>query len=355
MYCSHCGSELVEKHTCGRVRPVCLACGRVAYRQLKVGAGALIVRDGSLLLVQRAPDVDAFPGAWNLPSGYCEAEESPPSAAARETREETGLEVEVGGLVDAYFFDDDPRGNGLLLVYEAQAVGGVLQADGHEAVTLGYFPPDRLPVPLCGGGHDQAIEAWRARALDRWQPGEPLRYCPHCTHPLEQRFAFDRLRPVCPVCGFVHFRELKVGVSVLVEREGRLLLVQRAIEPGRGKWALPSGFVEWDESPEEAAVRECHEETCLGVTPTGLLDVQHYTDDFRGPGVNLVYGAAVTGGVLQACDDASAARFFAPAELPGSTEVAFRGHLHLLEQWRVSCLERDAQLGWEARNDNDSD
>jgi ADP-ribose pyrophosphatase YjhB (NUDIX family) len=310
----------------------------VAYRQLKVGAGVLLERKGELLLVQRGPAMEAFPGAWNLPSGYCEADELPPVAAAREAAEETGLEVRVGSLVDVYAFDDDPRGNGLLLVYEAEIVGGELRGDGREAAALGFFPPDGLPAPLCGGGHDQAIRAWRERVLDRWQPGMPMRHCPHCGHLLEERRAFERLRPVCPRCGFVHFRDLKVGVSVLIEQEGQVLLVQRAVEPGLGQWSLPSGFVEWDEAPETAAVRECREETGLTVALTGLVRVRHYTDDFRGPGISLTYAALVEAGSVQSGDDAQAARFFAPADLPPPGEIAFQGHRQTLERWRERSL-----------------
>jgi len=334
LYCSHCGAELTEQNIQGRLRRVCPSCGQVDYRHLKVGVGVLLTQEGKLLLVQRGPDSDAFPGAWNLPAGYCEADESPPDAAARETLEETGLGIQVGSLVGAYHFDDDPRGNGLLLIYRAQVVGGELRCDGREAVTGGFFPPERLPEPLCGGGHDQAIMAWRARALDRWQPGMLMRFCPHCTHPLEEREAFGRPRPVCPACGFAHFRELKVGVSLVVEQDGRILLVQRAIEPGLGQWALPSGFVEWDENPEAAAVRECWEETGLDVEILDLLEVAYYTDDFRGPGINLIYRARVLDGSLQPADDAQAARFFAPAGLPSSGAIAFHGHLLTLERWR---------------------
>jgi ADP-ribose pyrophosphatase YjhB (NUDIX family) len=322
---------------------MCPACGQVAYRQLKVGAGALVERDGQLLLVQRA-EMDAFPGTWNLPSGYCEVDESPQDAAARETAEETGLEVEVDCLVDTYFFDDDPRGNGLLLVYKAHIVGGELRGDGHEATAVGFFPPQDLPRPLCGGGHNRAIEAWQRRALDRWQPGAPLRYCPHCAHTLEEQPAFDRLRPVCPACGFVHFRDLKVGVSVLVEKEGQVLLVLRAVEPGAGRWSLPSGFVEWDEHPKAAAVRECREETGLSVKILSLLAVDHYTDDFRGPGINVIYRARVRGGALQPADDASDARFFAPTQLPFPAAIAFRGHRVILERWRAAHGQQDPPI-----------
>jgi 8-oxo-dGTP diphosphatase len=335
LYCSECGSQMLLREIEGRERAVCPACGHVAYWQLKVGAGALVERDGALLLVQRGPAMDAFPGAWNLPSGYCEPGEPPARAAERETAEETGLQVRCGELVDAYYFDDDPRGSGLLLVYRAEIAGGELHGDGHEATAAGFFGPQELPWPLCGGGHDRAIDAWRARALDRWQPGEPLRYCPHCTHALEERPAFGRVRPVCVACGYVYFRDPKVGVSVLIEQEGRLLLVQRAIEPGLGQWCLPSGFVEWDEAPQAAAVRECAEETGLEVAIAGLLEANQYTADFRGPGINLTYLARVSGGHLRPGDDAGEARFFALSELPPDEQIAFASHRRAVSRWRV--------------------
>jgi 8-oxo-dGTP diphosphatase len=317
----------------GRLRPVCRACERVVYAQLRVGAGALIQRDGALLLLKRGPAADAFHGAWNLPSGYCEATEPPRVAAVRETAEETGLQVRIRRLAGVYYFDDDPRGAGLLLAYECTVVGGEVRVDGKEAVAASYFLPERLPQLLCGGGHDQAISAWRARSQDRWQPGQSMRYCPHCTHPLEEKLAFERLRTVCPACGFVHFRAPKVGVSVLVEDGERILLVRRAIEPGKGKWSLPSGFIEWDESPEAAAVRECAEETGLILSDLELLDASHYTDDFRGPGISLVYRGRVASGLLLPADDASEARFFSHIDLPPARAIAFQGHRLLLKSW----------------------
>lgn len=338
LYCLRCGTKLDAKYIEGRERLVCPACEQVAYRSLKVGAGALIEQDGSLLLVQRGPAADAFPGTWNLPSGYCEADETPRVTAVRETAEETGLEVRAGCLVDAYHFDDDPRGAGLLLVYEAKITGGDLHSDGQEAARAGFFPPDQLPRPLCGGGHDQAIQSWRARALDRWEPGAPLRYCPHCSHPLREGAAFGRRRLVCPACGFIHFQSPKVGVSVLVEEGEQVLLVRRAIDPELGKWCLPSGFIEFDESPQAAAIRECAEETGLIVADLDLMDAMQYTADFRGPGINLTYRARVAGGKLQAGDDADAARFFAASELPAPGMIAFHSHRQALERWRAMRL-----------------
>jgi 8-oxo-dGTP diphosphatase len=324
---------LVEEVIDGRARQVCPACGLVVYRCLKVGAGVLVERDGTLLLVRRGPEADAFPGTWCLPAGYCEADEPPAATAAREANEETGLKMHISCLEGAYYFQDDPRGNGVLLAYEARVDEGEPRTDGVEIVDAGFFQPDGLPEPMCGGGHDQAIQAWAARALERWVPGDPLRFCPHCTCEMEQQVAFGRVRPVCPTCGYIHFIAPKVGVSVLVEWEGRVLLIQRAIEPGLGKWSLPSGFIESDEAPETAAAREVAEETGLDVENLDLLSVDHYTEDYRGPGLNINYHAAVSGGELHAADDAAGVRFFSPAELPALDQIAFASHRRVLNGW----------------------
>lgn len=330
----------------GSPRQVCPACGWVHYPQLKVGAGVLMEYQGQLLLVRRGQGADAFAGTWGLPAGYCEPDEPPSVAAAREAAEETGIELTAGRLVGAYYFDDDLRGNGVLLAYEARSEGDLLehivdwQPASDEVDAVRFFAADALPESICGGGHDQAIEAWKSRALDRWEPGVPMRFCPHCANRLTEAVAFGRQRRVCVTCGFVQFREPKVGVSILVERDGRVLLVERAVAPGEGMWSLPSGFIEWDEAPEEAARRECIEETGLELRDLRLLDVVHYTDDFRGPGISLLYQGEVAGGTLRAGDDAKSARFCTPGELPPLRSIAFRGHRRVLKQWQEARASR---------------
>ena len=133
-------------------------CGKIFYLQLKLGAGAIIKVEGKLLLLKR--NHEPFLGSWNLPAGYVNANESPRHAVQREVEEECGFKVDVGVLVDAYFFDDDPRGNGVILIYQCAIVGGELRLND-EVTEASYFPPFSLPTSLAGGGHDQAILSWK--------------------------------------------------------------------------------------------------------------------------------------------------------------------------------------------------
>jgi ADP-ribose pyrophosphatase YjhB (NUDIX family) len=130
-----------------------------------------------------------------------------------------------------------------------------------------------------------------------------------------------------------------VATGVLVEQDGKVLLVRRAVDPKQGWWCIPSGFVEYDEEPEEAARRECKEETGLDVRLTGLFDVYHYRSDFRGSGILIVYRAEVVGGELQPGDDASEARFFGPDQLP--QEIAFASNCKALRCWQQQVQTRE--------------
>jgi ADP-ribose pyrophosphatase YjhB (NUDIX family) len=157
-YCPDCGSLVEVRELEGRPRAFCPQCRRIHYLQLKVGAGAIIEEEGRLLLLQRTQQ--PFAGDWNLPAGYVEADESPRQAVIRETFEETGLQVEADELVDVYFFADDPRGNGILIVYRCHIVGGKLQ-ETDEGCQPTFFTPQEIPSNLSGGGHKEAVPAWK--------------------------------------------------------------------------------------------------------------------------------------------------------------------------------------------------
>jgi ADP-ribose pyrophosphatase YjhB (NUDIX family)/GNAT superfamily N-acetyltransferase len=140
----------------------------------------------------------------------------------------------------------------------------------------------------------------------------------------------DRPRPVCPSCDFIFYLNPIVAAGTLVEKDGRVALVQRGVEPGRGHWGLPTGYAELGESAEETAIRETWEEAHLRVELDGLLDALSYNTT-ESQGVLLIYAAHVVSGELAAGDDAIDAAWFAPNELP---EIAFRTHRQILYKWR---------------------
>jgi ADP-ribose pyrophosphatase YjhB (NUDIX family) len=114
-----------------------------------------------------------------------------------------------------------------------------------------------------------------------------------------------------------------VGVGARVLDGARVLLVRRTVDPGRGRWCLPAGYLDPGEHPERTAVREVLEETGLEVRITDLAGVFHTPPPpFGKQGATLfvLYDAERTGGRLAAGDDADQAGFFDADSLP---ELAF--------------------------------
>lgn len=160
------------------------------------------------------------------------------------------------------------------------------------------------------------------------------RFCPCCGAELEERWDGERTRPICPSCQFIYYLSPTVAAGTLVEETGRIVLVKRKVDPRAGYWGLPAGYMEADESAEDAAIRETREEAGLDVALDDLLGVYSYGDEFHRRGVLILYAAHVVGGELRAGDDASEAAFFAPHELPSDDQIAFRTHRQALRDWR---------------------
>ncbi len=156
-----------------------------------------------------------------------------------------------------------------------------------------------------------------------------VNFCPRCGAAVTLAEKFGRQRPVCPNCGWIYFADPKVAAAILLEQEGRVLLVRRVNEPFRGMWTLPAGFVDAGEDPAQAAERECLEETGLSVRATGVLDIIAGKEHPRGADFIIVYRGVVLSGNLRAADDADRAEWFHYSELPElafrATEVLLRG------------------------------
>ncbi len=156
-----------------------------------------------------------------------------------------------------------------------------------------------------------------------------INFCPRCGTPITLENKFGKVRPVCPACNWIHFADPKVAAAVLVEQDGRVLLVRRANEPFRGLWTLPAGFVDADEDPASAAARECLEETGLTVRVTRVLEVVAGREHPRGADFVIVYAAEVESGNLRAGDDADAVNWFDKSDLP---PLAFKATREVLEK-----------------------
>ncbi|MBE0565383.1 MAG: NUDIX hydrolase [Krumholzibacteria bacterium] len=155
-------------------------------------------------------------------------------------------------------------------------------------------------------------------------------WCPRCRERLQTRPEGGALRPVCPACGFVQYLNPAPGAGVVLLRGREVCLVRRKFEPRRGTWSLPTGFMEWQETAAETAVREAREETGLYVRLTGLYAVETGLLPPDRPVLVVFYRAEETGGQLEAGDDADQVGFFPPDAPPGP--VAFAAHRRVLER-----------------------
>nr|WP_320132118.1 NUDIX hydrolase [uncultured Holophaga sp.] len=158
-------------------------------------------------------------------------------------------------------------------------------------------------------------------------PDMTFTYCPRCGHALEQRECFGRIRPACPACRFVHFANPRVAVVIFLHHANRVLLVKRGVPPEKGRWALPAGYIDLGEPPEEAAIREMQEETGLEVSIEGLLDLGYNPVS---QAIVITYRARLLGGEPMAGDDAAEARWFGTEELP---DLAFDSTRKAIGAW----------------------
>jgi 8-oxo-dGTP diphosphatase len=118
----------------------------------------------------------------------------------------------------------------------------------------------------------------------------------------------------CPHCG--KYNNRGVSVDAVIINDGKILLVRRGDDPFKGYWALPGGYVEWDESIEETVKREAEEETGLHVKTLKLIGV--YGSPKRHPKqvINVAYLINGYNGELSHGDDAKDAKWFALDMLP---------------------------------------
>jgi ADP-ribose pyrophosphatase YjhB (NUDIX family) len=170
-------------------------------------------------------------------------------------------------------------------------------------------------------GH--GVPAWMASSL---------KYCSRCGG--ELRFGpvegEDRERLVCEACGHVAYVNPRLVVTTIpVTADGEVVLLRRGIDPGRGSWAQPGGFLEVDETVAEAAVRETLEETGLIVRPGEIVGLY---SRLEAAVVVLAFEATVVSGPYRLNPEALEIRAFRPEAIPWSG-IAFKTTMWALRDW----------------------
>lgn len=159
----------------------------------------------------------------------------------------------------------------------------------------------------------------------------PGHFCVNCGAPLVPKVFEGRELEACPEDDFVLWRDPKVAAAMIVEVGGGIVLGRRSIEPGYGLWCLPGGFVNDDEDPASAAIRECREEIGAAVEVTELLGVYHVPKTTASSIIGIAYrGRLKSGETLSSGTEMLEVGVFRPDALP---PLAFPSHREVLARY----------------------
>lgn len=149
-------------------------------------------------------------------------------------------------------------------------------------------------------------------------------HCPFCGEKLGQKTEEGRKRLYCSSCDRIIWKNAEPVSAVIVYRDEEILLIKRGIEPAKGSWSLPAGFLEYEEHPDEAAARELEEETGLKIE-SEELEILESMNMERFPGQRLLATIYTVdfekvSGTISAGDDAADADFWELKEFENSDE-----------------------------------
>jgi len=158
-----------------------------------------------------------------------------------------------------------------------------------------------------------------------------MNFCSHCAAPVVWQIPFGDTVPrfMCPSCGMVHYQNPKVVTACIVEWHDQILLCKRAIEPRRGLWTLPGGFMENHETVEQGAARETWEEALARVHDMSLfmlISLPHISQIF------MVFRAQLDALEFAPGPESLATELFTEADIPWD-QLAFAVVTRTLRQY----------------------
>jgi 8-oxo-dGTP diphosphatase len=124
------------------------------------------------------------------------------------------------------------------------------------------------------------------------------KYCPTCKATLKRKRHDGQRLLSCPECDFVFWNNPKPVVSIVLLHESKVLMLARAHEPFSGFWCLPGGFINLEETPEQAIIREVKEETGADAMVGGLVGVYRVDTDPRGVIIDIIYYGKMSGDIV---------------------------------------------------------
>jgi ADP-ribose pyrophosphatase YjhB (NUDIX family) len=189
----------------------------------------------------------------------------------------------------------------------------------------------RAAEPAARGPDGRSTDVDSGAGVPGWLAAS-LNYCTNCGGELELGMleGEERQRLACRSCGHIEYVNPRLVVTTLpVTDAGEVVLIRRGIEPGRGSWAQPGGFLEVDETVAEGAVRETLEETGLLVAPGELVGLY---SRLEAAVVVVAFEARIIGGEPQTTREALEVRSFAPEAIPWPG-IAFNTTYWALVDW----------------------
>lgn len=158
-----------------------------------------------------------------------------------------------------------------------------------------------------------------------------IQFCRACGNPVNHVIPPEdtRVRAVCPTCGTIHYQNPLSVVGTIPFWEDQVLLCQRNIEPRKGFWTLPAGFMELGETTQEGALRETHEEAGINVELSSLftmINVPHVSQ------VHFFYLARMLSPVSSPGAETLEARLFKASDIPWN-DLAFLTVKETLERF----------------------
>lgn len=155
------------------------------------------------------------------------------------------------------------------------------------------------------------------------------KFCPNCKTDLQRKIIDGKERFFCPSCDFIFWNNPKPVVSMLLQHNNELLMLKRATEPLKGYWCLPGGYINYEETPEQAIKREVKEEIGVEVSIECLIGVYQIDNDPRGINIDIIYEGKLEGDV-HLSDEHSKFKFVSFEKLPDN--IAYK-HREAINDW----------------------